>query len=213
MVSKKHIAVILSKLKTFQDPSLEDEQYSTDSEVASDILWNAYLRNELSEKTIADLGAGTGILGLGCLILGAKKVFFVEKDEKAIDILKENIAFLEDRIDMDIKKNCEIINKELSGFEKKVDVVIQNPPFGTKNKHADKLFLEKAFQIADIVYSLHKTSTSIFVKAISQDFDFEIKDQQELSFPLKKTQEFHKKKIQRIEVTCFYMVKQNEQKT
>jgi 16S rRNA G966 N2-methylase RsmD len=41
-----------------------------------------------------------------------------------------------------------------------VDTVILNPPFGTRNKGMDMIFLKKAIEMANgAVYSLHKTST------------------------------------------------------
>ena len=89
--SKASLAVALSKLKTYSKPSISLEQYPTDSEIAAEILWSAYMHGDLSGKTVADLGSGTGILGIGALYLGASKVFFVEKDSKAMAIAKENI--------------------------------------------------------------------------------------------------------------------------
>ena len=45
------------------------------------------------------------------------------------------------------------------------DVVVMNPPFGTKKKNADRLFLDAAFRIAQrSVYSLHKSSTRSFIE-------------------------------------------------
>jgi predicted RNA methylase len=41
-----------------------------------------------------------------------------------------------------------------------IDTVIMNPPFGTRVKNADMIFLKAAFDVASSsVYSLHKTST------------------------------------------------------
>ena len=39
------------------------------------------------------------------------------------------------------------------------DTVVMNPPFGTRNAGIDTLFVETAMQNANVVYSLHKTST------------------------------------------------------
>src|SRR3989338_11601347 len=91
IITKSRLAIILSKLRQFENPKFLDEQYTTDSEIAAMVLWNAYMSGNIKGKTIAYLGAGTGILGIGALLLGAKKVFFVEKDENAVKILKENL--------------------------------------------------------------------------------------------------------------------------
>ena len=76
MRSKKELAILLSKLKTFDTPKTHLEQYSTDSEIAADILWFAYQNKDIEGKKIADFGCGTGILGIGALNLGANKILF-----------------------------------------------------------------------------------------------------------------------------------------
>ncbi len=203
MTSKSSLAITLSKLEVFNQANVSLEQYPTDSEIAATILWQAHMNNDIEDKIIADLGAGTGILGIGALLLGAKFVYFIEKDKKAIEILENNLK------NLNIEDNFEIINKDIQDFNKKVDLVIQNPPFGTKEKHADKLFLEKAFEITNKIYSFHKTSTKVFVEKISKDHNFKIKEQINFKFPLKATQKFHKKRIENIEVSCYKLVLQS----
>ena len=39
------------------------------------------------------------------------------------------------------------------------DTVVMNPPFGTRNPGIDTAFVLKGLQSANVVYSLHKTST------------------------------------------------------
>jgi putative methylase len=207
MVSKKDLAVTLSRLKRFDNPKFMEEQYTTDSEIASDIIWHAYMLKQLEGKEVADLGAGTGLLGIGCMLMGAGKVYFVEKDPEVLKLLKENLKFAESVLGEEIKKKYKIENKDISEFTKKVDMVIENPPFGTKVKHADKIFLEKAFSISNIIYSFHKTSTEDFIKAISKDHEFEIKQIFDFNYPLKRTMSHHKKEKQMIEVSCYYMEK------
>ena len=87
MITKSKLAITLSKLKVFDSAKVKLEQYPTDSEVAADVLWNAFMQGDIGNKIIADLGAGTGVLGIGALILGAKKVYFVEKDKDVIKLL------------------------------------------------------------------------------------------------------------------------------
>lgn len=200
MVTKSELAIYLSKLKVFTEADFRQEQYPTDSEVASDILWTAYMRGDIEGRVIADLGCGTGVLGIGALLLGAKMVYFVDKDADAINLLKENLSEIDDR-------NYEVINENIENFEKQADVVLQNPPFGTREKHADRNFLLKAFETGSIVYSFHKTSTSRFVEKISFDYGFRIVDRFDYEFPLKKTMKHHKLRIKRIEVTAFLLAK------
>lgn len=195
---------MLSKLRVFSSANVKLEQYPTDSEIAADALWNAYMRGDIKDKTIADLGCGTGILGIGALLLGAKKAYFVDKDNSALKLLEENL----EKAKNDIKGEHEVIESDVSSFTEKTDVVIQNPPFGTRQEHIDKIFLETAFSAANIVYSFHKLSTKRFIEAISSDNNFKITALYEYDFPLKATQKFHKKRIHRIQVGCWRMEKQ-----
>jgi len=185
--SKSKLAVLLSKLGVFEAPKLKSEQYTTDSEIAADVLWQAYYLGDITNRIITDLGSGTGILGLGALLLGAKKVFFIENDKDSIKIAKENLAFIEKGTETKLSEKAIFLNQDINNFNDKVDAVIQNPPFGTKQKHADKIFLEKAFSLAKVIYSFHKLETERFVNKISEDYGFEITHLWKFDFPIKAT--------------------------
>ncbi|MBU0536091.1 MAG: METTL5 family protein [Nanoarchaeota archaeon] len=195
--SKARLAIELSKLEVFEDPDVSTEQYPVDSEIGADALWNAYFHDDIDDMVIADLGCGTGILGIGALILGAKKVFFVDSDENVLEIAKRNLSKF---TEMGQK---EFVHADVADFNHKVDVVIQNPPFGTKTKHADRAFLIKAFSIADVIYTFHKATSKEFIQSIAADHGFDVSHYWEFDFPLKATQLFHKKRIQRIKVGCW----------
>ena len=141
-MTKKQLSILLSKLKVFEKPSMMLEQHPTDSEVAGEALWFAYMQGDIEGKTIADLGSGTGILGLGTLLLGAKKAYLVDIDQEALCLAMQNKTFLEEEAGQ--KLNATFSAGDISMFDEKADVVIMNPPFGTKNTNADTLFLLKA---------------------------------------------------------------------
>jgi putative methylase len=202
-MNKKQLAILLSKLKTFNKPVVKLEQYPIDSEIAAEILWFSYFNKDVSDKEIADLGCGTGILGLGALILDAKKVYFVDVNKDALKIARENLSFLEKSLDK--KFNAIFVNKDVSDFNKKVDTVIENPPFGVKVKHADKKFLEKAMSISDRIYSLHKIESKDFIKKLAEEKRFEVKGIMQFRFPLKQTFDFHKRRIHMIKVGCWWL--------
>ena len=81
--------MIFSRLKGFSEAKVRVEQYPTEPAIAAEVLWKAIMAGEIQEKTIADLGCGTGILGIGCLLLGSKRVFFVDIDPGALEIWKK----------------------------------------------------------------------------------------------------------------------------
>lgn len=202
-ITKSRLAIILSRLEQFSSPKLLAEQYTTDSETAAGTLWLACMNGDIKGKVIADFGCGTGILGIGCLLLGAKKVYFVDNDEVAISIAAANLNKI--RSSHKISGKAELLCSDIKEFSKKADVVIQNPPFGTKTLHSDREFLLKAFQAAEVVYSFHKSSTDRFVRALCRDNGFVITHKVSYDMPLKRTQAFHKRNVHRIGVALYRM--------
>ncbi len=55
----------------------------------------------------------------------------------------------------DFKENADWVAGDIDAVSGKFDTVLQNPPFGVQKRGADRRFLEKALQVADVVYSLH----------------------------------------------------------
>ena len=204
--SKSALAIELSRLEGFYEGKVRLEQYTTPSEIAADMLWNAYLLGDIEGKVSVDLGCGTGILGIGYLLLGAKKVFFVDIDENALSIAKNNI--------MKVKSEdspSKFILGDIGVFKEKVDVVVENPPFGTKVKHNDTYFLEKAFKLANTIYSFHKSETLGYLEGFALKRGFEITHKFDYNFPLSSTYEFHRKRLQKINVTCLRFCRRQEQ--
>lgn len=58
-----------------------------------EMLFN-HLRDELEDRRVADVFAGTGTIGLEALSQGAASVVFIENDHRAHDLLKKNVAML-----------------------------------------------------------------------------------------------------------------------
>jgi putative methylase len=199
--SKQKLAVFLSKLRVFEVPVLSLEQYPTDGEIAATILWDAHMQGEIEGKAVADFGCGTGILGIGALALGAQHVTFIEIDPTIFPILMENLHFLEQELGEEYG-NYEIIHGRIENYSTPVDLVLQNPPFGTQEKHADMIFVKQAISLAPVVYSLHKTSTEEYLKSWAQQNSARITTIARFKFPLKRTMPQHEKKMQHIEVSC-----------
>lgn len=213
ILSKSRLAIALSKLKIFENPDPNIEQYATDSEIAAEILWDAHYKEDIEGKTVGDLGCGTGILGIGALMLGAKFVYFLDTDEKALTTLRENLKAVgyDKPGQQNLDQTYAILNQDVTEFSQPVDTIIQNPPFGTKKKHADKPFLETAFRLSKTIYSFHKTTSKEFIAKISEEHGFTISQYYEFKFPIKMAQLFHKKKIHRIKVGCWRLIKDQKQ--
>ena len=204
--SKSGLAIVLSQLEGFESPKVKQEQYVMDSEIGASVLWNAYQLRDIEGKVIADLGCGPGMLGIGALLLGAKRTLFVDFDEKAIETAKNNISKLKSE-GYKLGKT-DFICKDIGHLEEvKAEVVVQNPPFGTKVEHIDAVFLKKALEIAPVVYSFHKSETKAFLERFSAQNSAKITHFFDFKFPIKATFQFHRRKIRRVNVTCFRFVK------
>lgn len=205
ITSKRSLEMELSKLKSFSKPSMELEQYATPANIAAEWVWQMAMKAEVSGRIILDAACGPGILGIGLLLMGAKKIYFLDKDSAIMQICMENYNKLKEEYEI---STAEFIIGDISLFDAEVDLVVQNPPFGTKNEHIDKLFLEKAFSVAPLVYSMHKWSTKVFVEAISRDYDFKITEVWRYDFPIKAAFHFHKKPVLNIDVGLWRMEKE-----
>lgn len=202
---KKELSILLSRLKTFDNPSMKLEQHPTDSEVAGEVLWAALMQGDVQGKVVADLGCGTGILGLGALLLGAKKAFLIDIDAEAIELAMQNKVFLEGESGQKI--NAAFSAGDIGVFDEKVDVVIMNPPFGTKNESIDTVFLLKAMDVAKVIYSFHKASTKQYINQLISESPFEATHYVEYDFPLKMSMPHHRKKVERIKVGLWRLKK------
>ena len=202
MIKKPKLAIILSNFETFKQPKAELEQYSFDGQSASEMLWNAHQLGDIEDKTVGDFGCGTGILGIGALLLGAKFVYFIDKSEAAVMSAKRNLKKAEEEQGVSLKDKVAFLIGDISMFNRKVDTVLQNPPFGTQREHADRIFLEKAIENAKVVYSVHKTSTLDFIKDFSRKNNGSITHVFRLEMQLKKTMGWHKSDIRRVYVSA-----------
>ncbi len=202
--SKKDLELVLSKLRSFENPSFQLEQYATPSSIAAEWIWNMAMLGDVAGRIIIDAACGPGILGFGLLLLGAKKVIFLDKDPRIINTCQENYRQLQAEYEIG---EAEFIVQEIQLLDVPADVIVQNPPFGTKVEHIDKVFLEKAFASAPLVYSMHKYSTKKFIEAISADFKFTITHFWRYDFPIKATFAFHEKPVKSIDVGLWRMEK------
>ena len=175
------------------------EQYITPSYLASELIWTAYLRGDIKGRKVVDLGCGTGKLCSGISLLGGYCIC-VDIDYEALKVAKE---FFEKE-----SLQAEVLNADIRCLELKADTVIQNPPFGVVNKGTDLEFLSKAFEIANAIYSIHKSnekSRNIIVKlSESKGFKTEVITKK---FKMKIYYPWHKKRIHEFLVDIYLFSK------
>ncbi|MFW6378708.1 MAG: METTL5 family protein [Nanoarchaeota archaeon] len=208
--TKKELAVFLSKLAVFDTPKRSKEQYPTDSNVAAKLLWKAHLDGAIQNRIVIDLGCGTGILSIGALLLDAKKVIMVDDDPDMKTIIEKNMQLLESEYVIDTSGLFEFHNRDARSFranaDKKECAIIMNPPFGTSVTHIDTEFLKVAFQNADNIYTMHKSSTKEHIIKTCREAGAIVSYEEDSSFLIKNTMKEHRRQNQRIEVTLFHII-------
>ena len=184
-MKKKDLEMLLQTIPPFSRPKASLEQYSTPSVIASDVVFMAYAEGDITDKVVADLGCGTGILAIGAIKLGAKRVIGVDLDENAITQAQVNAKFMGVEIDF--------LNIDVTEFDEKVDTVIMNPPFGSQKRNADRPFLDTAMKISDAVYSIHMSDTVDFLAKYVSDHGFYVDYQKRYKFEIPHMFSFHTK--------------------
>lgn len=180
----------LSKISDFENPRISLEQYRTPPALAADMLHTAYMQGDIEGQVVADLGAGTGMLGLGARLLGAE-VVAVEKEDDAIRILKENMESL--------GLEVEIVQKDIEDFNREVDTVLMNPPF---SQHSDigLKFWEKALEHSDAVYGISPRGLRERIKDFVGNSSHEVLAVEEYSISLPPSYGFHTEESHETEI-------------
>jgi len=191
----RHLESALTQVQPFASPQVRLEQYPTPAPVAARVCLAAAEREDVEGQEVLDLGTGTGMLGLGCGLLGAAAVLGADVDPAALAAAAANAETLGEHLDL---LQCDVASLALG---RGLDTAIMNPPFGTKhNKGADWMFVRQGMAQANVVYSLHKSSTRRFLLRGAEAEGWGGEVLAELRFPIPDMYKFHKKKSVDVEV-------------
>jgi len=155
LIRKLDLEKAISEVKPHPEPKAYLEQYTIPAEAAAQILYiAAYTYDDIIDRTIVDLGCGTGRLAIGAVLVGADEAFGVDIDRMAVRMARNNAE------KMGVKERTHWILADIDVMRGSFDTVLQNPPFGVQRKGADRKFLEKSIELGHKVYSLHKSGKS-----------------------------------------------------
>jgi len=190
------LEMALQRLSGFEKPQAALEQYQTPAPLAARLLHHALMRGDIKEKTVCDLGSGTGVLAIGASLLGAAKVAGVEIDSEAVRVAEANAALLGADVEfLTSDVNDPVLTDRLGRF----DTVIMNPPFGAQKAHADRPFIDLALSIGMVTYGIFNAGSRRFVRTYTQS-RAEIDEVVGGKLSIRRTFSFHTKDIQEIEV-------------
>lgn len=201
-IKRKQLEEWLQDVDVFENPKILLEQYPTTPHIAACMLYMIHTSyDDIEDKYIADLGCGCGVLSVGASILGSGACIGFDIDEDALNVCTRNITEFEIN-NIDLMQGDITQPHLLDAYKKKFDVVIMNPPFGTKkNEGIDMQFLRAGLDLAqEAVYSLHKSTTREHIKKKADDWGIKMEILAQLRFDIKNIYKCHKKKSVDIEV-------------
>jgi len=199
---KKDLEILIESIPEIPKPKASLEQYTIPGRLAAQIVWDAYFNGDIKGKIVFDLGTGTGRLAIAAAILGAKYVIGIDIDGSCLEIALKYVRKLG-------VTNVDLIQADISHVDFKNDiensVVIQNPPFGVHRRHADMMFLYKAFSIARVVYSIHKYSEDIdtFIRRKALECGFIVTWSRRDVFEIPARLPYHVKRLERIPIKIY----------
>lgn len=177
-------------------PRIGLEQYTIPASIAADILFHAaVVYRDIAGKTVVDLGTGTGRLAIGAALLGARRTIALDIDPVAIDVARENSKLA--------KVDVEWIIGDLDAIHGRFDTVIMNPPFGTKRRHVDKIFLSKAMRTGRVVYSIHKSATREHILTFIERRGGKVRAVYEYTLDIPRMFDHHRKRRHAVNVDCY----------
>src|SRR6059036_3242114 len=125
-------------------------------------------------------------------LMSAAQAIGVDVDARALELASENAKTAGVKV-----KWVQSTIDELDGT---YNTVIMNPPYGTRTVHADIRFLDKAFQLAPVTYSIHKASTRTFLARYVHKSNRRIAEARTMSLKIPHLYSFHARRWESIEV-------------
>ncbi len=191
-MKKVRLERILQSLEAVPFPQAHTEQYATPASIAAEVAFIALGKGDIEDRRVLDAGCGNGILGIAAKLLGAAEVLGVDIDADAIRVAKQNARKAEAAVSW---RRADVVE-----IQDRFDTVLMNPPFGAQTRHADLPFVDKAMDIARVVYSFHNAVTEDFVVRRIEAQGGRVTDRADYEFPLPRTFRFHQEDLRRIPV-------------
>ncbi len=192
--TKRELEIILQRLEGYRNPKPELEQCPTPAELAAAMIHMSHMMGDLEGKKVADLGCGNGILAIGSVLYGASQAVGIDRDPEAVEIARMNAKRL------DLSDRVDFLVMDVRDFSEMVDTVIQNPPFGTRRRHTDTLFLDVALRRSKVTYSLHIAGNSDFLREFALRRGASLTHIERWPFPLERIFPYHRRRFVRIPV-------------
>jgi putative methylase len=202
MTARRALTRRLEPVRPFEDPILALEQYPTPADIAAHLCHLADLHDDVRERTVVDLGTGTGVLALAAACRSPRRVLGLEIDPDALGIAREN----ERRVAPPMGVSW--IRGDAAAAPLCPDgptTVLANPPFGAQDgtRGADRPFLTTAATIADVSYTLHNEGSRGFVESFASDRGGYVTHAFAVEFDVDRQFHFHEQDRRSLSVEAF----------
>ena len=202
---------MLSKVPNIDNPVEELEQYKTPPDIAADIAWDVVKSKGIIPRITVDLGCGTGSLCFSFIYVGAPYCVCVDIDKKVIRKALE-FAHAEEQAD---KVDFILSDVRFLSIRKNVSgsTVVMNPPWGTRVRGIDSVFLEKAMEVSEMIISIHALPRDLeknYIVKLIENNNWKIIKKEVRDFPIKPSLPHHEKKIYKTKALIVEAIKYGE---
>jgi putative methylase len=201
MATRRRLAQELAVVAGFEAPRAPLEQYHTPPELAAHIVHLADLQGDVADRTVLDLGCGTGMLALGAALRGPDRVVGVDVDPAPLSTAVEN----ERRVGAMAPVGWVRADATRLPVAEGDATVLMNPPFGARagTEGADRAFLATAADAAAVSYSVHNEDSREFVEAFAGDNGGEVTHAFAGAFELPRQFDHHTEAARTIDAEVF----------
>ena len=140
--------VISGTARSLKLQTIEGMDTRPTTDRTKETLFNV-IGSNLSGITFLDLFSGSGAIGIEALSRGAKKVYFVEENKKAVECIRQNLIHTKLEEDAVVMSQNVFLALEDSLFSKMAsfDIIFMDPPYG---KELEKRVLLKLNEVKEL---------------------------------------------------------------
>ncbi|MFX0122312.1 MAG: METTL5 family protein [Candidatus Hodarchaeota archaeon] len=186
----KKIISFIDRIDSFKSPKVELEQYSLPSDLIAFVL--ILSADDLVGQNVVDLGCGTGRFSLPIKHFFSNRLLGVDIDLDAMKHLVQLKKRNKLAIDL-LSASIEFSETEMWG--RRYQTTLMNPPFGTKRRKIDMVFLKQALKFSKVIISIHKSNpkTRMVINNLAREHKKKAIIMATVDFPQFASLRFHRK--------------------
>lgn len=188
MLASRLRRVLEQEVPQHPRPRIELEQYRTPPEIAIELA----SKLPSSCGVVLDLGTGTGMIAYAASLLGGHYVIGIDVDDTGLEAARSSSLYAIALVDF-VAADVQHLPLRRGGY-----CVVQNPPFGTRRRGADRVFVEAAASTgAWFLVSLHLYSSTAprFLQKLYKSLGYRVELMEVLRFPIRQSYRHHFKRI------------------